>query len=112
MKLYNKNQIVSVQTFKEERDNHYEFLPKKDGFFGLGQKEEGVYHIPFMGAKPVLMLVLPKDHFRKGNSIYWKPKIVITYSNNEKQIEYFNNMEEIDVYIKREFYEAFWRKEF
>lgn len=108
--IYNKNQIVSIQSFEESLDMKYVFMPEKKGVLGFGAKEEGIYINGFQD-EIYLLNNVPLNHVKRGNRIYFKPRIVITYSNSQTETIFFNSKEDREAYLKKEFYENNWRRD-
>lgn len=108
--IYNKNHIVTIQSFDEVIDLEYIYLPEKKGILGYGYSPAGIY---IHGNRDEIYSVnaIPINRVKRDNAIYHKPRIVIFYTNNITETVYFNSIQERELYLKKEFNEQNWRRE-
>lgn len=108
-KVFNKNQIVSVTCRGEEICHLFTYKESQRGFLGFFRKEEGFYSSSIYTNSESLLDKIPSNLVKKGNHLYYRPSILIRYSNNEKEEIYFANEDEMNSYFRKNFYENIWR---
>jgi len=117
MKKYNKKEIVSIKIFPEKINDNIIYLKGRKGFLGLFKRVEGFYRLGVVygidsefGPRQNIYLLdkIPDNCYQKNNTIFYKPHIVIIFSNNDKEKIWFNNEKECSLYIKRNFQNIDW----
>lgn len=116
MEKYNKKEIVSIKTFTEKINDNIVYLKGRKGFLGLFKRVEGFYRLGIIYGMEVgtprqniyLEDKIPDNCYQKNNTIFYKPHVIITFSNNEEKILWFDTIKELNLYIKRNFQNIDW----
>jgi hypothetical protein len=112
MEKFNKNHRVSVTILDETEDTNYVYLPEKRGLFNRLIRREDIYlrvwiddFIPWDG------ILNNKTHYRKGNQIFIRPKVVIEYCNGQTEMRFFKSKQERDNFVALEFSGTNWTRD-
>jgi len=89
MKRHNPKYIVSIEVLDFRKDTVFEYKPEHKYFFGLFTEKEQINKIH----KPSYIYKqdsLPDECERRGNEIWYKPRVIISFIDGSYVKKHFN----------------------